>query len=394
MRKITKTALFILLDILLAAAILCVFSYYHHIQYLWAGVETPTNGDGIVFDNPFNNKEENTDNSDPNSPNKPDDTENDSENDDSDQNGDSDSDTDSDNDLPIDDGYDRSGDFGERFYNKFLKKGEQIISTDTMYKSNDISITLKEINTNLYYNNKTYFVQYFIYDIYIRNVENFYTGANTTRLPFNELIENTKIDKNLGIQRDFAIAAVNGDYWGNANHTHVAVRNGELLRHSEYITSDIMVMYYDGTMETIHPQDYNYKEVYGKYPYQIWEFGPSLLDENGKALETKDFDPSSYDSHVIGERNPRCGVGYFEPGHYCFVVVDGRSSDSQGMRMFQLADVFEKLGCKVAYNMDGGDSSQAYFNGNTIRVDEEREINGEEQRPLYDIICIGEVKKQ
>ena len=62
--------------------------------------------------------------------------------------------------------------------------------------------------------------------------------------------------------------------------------------------------------------------------------------------------------------------------------------------MFQLADVFEELGCKVAYNMDGGDSSQAYFNGNDIRVDEERELAGQAQRQLYDIICIGEVKKK
>ena len=142
-------------------------------------------------------------------------------------------------------------------------------------------------------------------------------------------------------------------------------------------------------METVSPKEYDLDAIAAKAPYQIWEFGPSLLDKNGRALATEDFDPSSYDSHVIDSRNPRCGVGYFEPGHYCFVMVDGRSSDSDGMRMFQLADVFESLGCTLAYNMDGGDSAQAYFNGSVIRKDEERN----EQRDLYDIICIGEVKK-
>ena len=344
MKKAIKTVLFILLDILLAAAILCVFSYYHHIRYLWGDVETPTNGGGIVFEKPEKEEEDGENNS----TNSSEDITIGSEISDSSE-------------IPETDGYDRSGDFGYKFYDKFLKEGEEIISTDTAYKSNDISITLEEINTTLYYNNKTYDVQYFVYDIYVRNVENFYTGANTTRLDFDKLIEKTQTDENLGLTRDFAIAAVNGDYWGNANHTHVAVRNGELLRYSDYITSDIMVMYYDGTMETIHPKDYNFKTIFAKSPYQIWEFGPSLLDENGKALDTEDFDDSSYDSHVIGERNPRCGVGYYEPGHYCFVVVDGRSSDSMGMRIFQLADVFEELGCSVAYNMDGGDSSQAYL---------------------------------
>ena len=378
MKKALKTSLFIFLDILLAGAILSVFAYYHHIQYLWGFEETPTNGGGIVFEKPETDKEDDLPVTD-NGESKPDG---------------SDAPSEDEEDQTVNDGYDRSGDFGYKFYDKFLKEGEQILSTDSAYKSRDISITLEEVNTVLHFNNKEYHVQYFIYDIYIRNVENFYTGANKTRLDLDDLIEKTTEDKNLGLTRDFAIAAVNGDYWGNANHTHVAVRNGELLRKSDYIESDILVMYYDGTMETVHPEDYNFTSIAVRYPYQIWEFGPSLLDENGKALKTEDFDPSSYDSHVIGERNPRCGVGYYEPGHYCFVVVDGRSEDSMGMRMFQLADVFEELGCKVAYNMDGGDSSQAYFNGNDIRVDEEREQSGQSQRQLYDIICIGEVKKQ
>jgi exopolysaccharide biosynthesis protein len=72
--------------------------------------------------------------------------------------------------------------------------------------------------------------------------------------------------------------------------------------------------------------------------------------------------------------------------------VEGRHFKAQGFRMVHFAQLFETLGCTVAYNMDGGDSSQAYFNGNDIRVDEERELAGEAQRKLYDIICIGEVR--
>jgi len=188
------------------------------------------------------------------------------------------------------------------------------------------------------------------------------------------------------------VLSVNGDYWGNKNHTLLAVRNNEILRDSGYIAADICVLYNDGVMETIPAEEFDYDAVMARKPYQIWEFGPGLLDNRGKALET--FDEKYYDGHVIDERNPRAAIGYYEPGHYCFLVVDGRSEQSKGVRVIQLGWLFEELGCRAAYNMDGGDSALSYFNGEYHRVDEERMLNGEDQRKLYDIISIGEVTKQ
>jgi len=53
--------------------------------------------------------------------------------------------------------------------------------------------------------------------------------------------------------------------------------------------------------------------------------------------------------------NPRCGIGYFEPGHYCFVVVEGRGvNGSDGLDMVGFAELFRSLGCVGAYNLDGG----------------------------------------
>jgi exopolysaccharide biosynthesis protein len=179
---------------------------------------------------------------------------------------------------------------------------------------------------------------------------------------------------------------MNGDYIGNTNYCLVAERNGSLIRSSKYIESDICVLYYDGSMETITPKAYDLEKIKSKNPYQIWNFGPSLLDENGKALTKY----SSGTDKLIDKRHPRAALGYYEPGHYSFIVVDGRSDDSQGVRMVQLGRLFEELGCSAAYNMDGGDSAQAYFGYTMIRGDEER---GDDQRNLYDIICIGEVKK-
>ena len=64
------------------------------------------------------------------------------------------------------------------------------------------------------------------------------------------------------------------------------------------------------------------------------------------------------------EVNPRCAIGYFEPGHYCFVVVDGRRPGySNGVTMKMLSRLMYDLGCTVAYNLDGGASAQMYWNG-------------------------------
>jgi exopolysaccharide biosynthesis protein len=56
--------------------------------------------------------------------------------------------------------------------------------------------------------------------------------------------------------------------------------------------------------------------------------------------------------------------------------------------MAQLADIMEELGCTSAYNLDGGGSSLAYYNGEMIRVVEDEET----QRSLFGIICVGEIR--
>lgn len=361
--KLLPAWILILIDLIMIGCVLCSFAYFHHIRTLWGTVEKE-DIDQVRFTKPIQTGA-------PESPDSVDDGE--------------DSST-----IGIGE-YDYSGDFGKSLPEVFLLNGEKAISTDTSYQSQDINMTLTEINTELFYNDKTYTVQYFVYDIYIRNIENLFTVAVDEREPMTELMasasELTDSDGNL-IYDGGALAAVNGDYWGNTNHTQVALRNGGLLSGSDYISSDICVLYYDGTMETVSPEEYSWSVIAEKVPYQIWEFGPSLLDKDGNALS--EFSNDSYDGNVVDNRHPRCAIGYYEPGHYCFVVVDGRSDDSDGVRMFQLAEIFEDLGCRVAYNLDGGDSCQAYFGDDVIRDSASR---GDDQRDLYDIIGIGEVIK-
>lgn len=99
------------------------------------------------------------------------------------------------------------------------------------------------------------------------------------------------------------------------------------------------------------------QQLIDKGAYQSWEFGPSLLDENGKAKTSFLAGDYIYESH------PRTAVGYYEPGHYCFFLVDGRQTTSRGMFLDEMAKLFEDLGCKAAYNLDGGHCSFMTFRG-------------------------------
>ena len=139
---------------------------------------------------------------------------------------------------------------------------------------------------------------------------------------------------------------------------------------------DACVLLYDGTLLTLDAKKTSAEEIESLHPWQAWCFGPMLLDENGKAM-TK-FHSS------LTDRNPRTAIGYYSPGHYCFVVVDGRRKDySRGMTMKQLSRFMEKLGCKAAYNMDGGSSSVMAFNGKKVN-------RPSSSRKVPDFIYIGE----
>ena len=142
---------------------------------------------------------------------------------------------------------------------------------------------------------------------------------------------------------------MNGDYYGS-RPTGIIIRNGELYRDNK-ASGDVCILYWDGHMETMRGSRCDAMKEIERGAYQSWSFGPSLLDGNGKVLS--DFNCDNY----LRNRHPRSAIGYFEPGHYCFVTVDGRSDDSKGATLTNLATLLSKLGCKIGYNLDGGQTS-------------------------------------
>ena len=86
--------------------------------------------------------------------------------------------------------------------------------------------------------------------------------------------------------------------------------------------------------------------------------------------------------------NPRTAIGVIDELHYVFVVSDGRTSESSGLSLYELANFMKGLGVKTAYNLDGGGSSTMYFNGNIIN---NPTTNGKHisERGVSDIVYIG-----
>ena len=251
-------------------------------------------------------------------------------------------------------------DWGVKFADKFTD-GE-VITTDSTYMSENVNITLTSVQSGG--------VTYYVEDIYIRSIEYLRTAFadDTYGRSITDWVLNMAEDNN-------AIAAINGDYYGTGSSS-VVIRNGILYRSS--VSGDVCVLYSDGTMVIYSEDEFDADEAMASGAWQAWSFGPSLLSDNGEAL-------TNFASGHISNINPRTVIGYYEPGHYCFVVVDGRQDGySVGMTLKTLASLMEDMGLSVAYNLDGGKSSVMTFEG---EIADQPASGG---RQVSDIVFISE----
>ena len=230
-------------------------------------------------------------------------------------------------------------------YSSFFTESAEL--EENSYSSPDLSIRIREV-TDSEHGSQVFHA--FIADVYAASVENLQAG-----FPVGHQTAEAEV---IAIDGG-AILAVNGDFYTNINKGFL-VRNGTVLQSVEG-TADLCVLYPDGSVKTFGPGEYSAEGILNQNPWQVWSFGPALLEKDGSPKT--DFNTSS----VIYNRNPRTAFGYYEPGHYCFVVIDGRAAGySDGASIRTLAKFMADLGCKAAYNLDGGASSVMVFDGRVI----------------------------
>lgn len=255
------------------------------------------------------------------------------------------------------------GTWGARFADKFTD-GEPVL-TELSYTGRDVSIEITKTSENS--------INYYVADIYIRNIDNFLTAFASGTFETRERMYPWELGEQHG-----ALLTIAGDFC-QLHDKSIVVRNGVVYR-TKPNSDDVLALYYDGTMETYSASEFDMDAAVAKGIYQAWAFGPTLL-KDGKAISGFTGD--------LAEIHPRCAIGYYEPGHYCFVVVDGRKNGgSIGMTLDQLSELFERLGCTKAYNMDGGASAALVFNNEIINVPHDG------GRRTSDIIFIKEVNAE
>lgn len=268
-------------------------------------------------------------------------------------------------------------DFSDMYPEKFLLEGSDPIVTENSYQSEDVNIT---ITTRRVSDSDVY-----VADIYVRSVECFQRGHAGDKYGK----ATAKVEK-LAANRD-AILAMTGDS-GHYFTKGWAISNGVINRDSPNRLRDIAIIYRSGEMVGIPNENIDNDQIRadaeaGKI-WHIFLFGPSLLDAEGKARPKAEFQDSN-----VKAANPRSVIGYYEPGHYCFVQVDGRKNKSVlekgkknlGIKMHDLALLMEELGCKAAYNLDGGQSSMLWYNGKVISTPHKG------GRPIGDIVLIKDL---
>jgi exopolysaccharide biosynthesis protein len=178
-----------------------------------------------------------------------------------------------------------------------------------------------------------------------------------------------------------AIFAINGDYYGFRD-TGFVLRNGVLYRDTARTSGEDLVIDSTGNFSIANESYDSAQQLAEDGAWQIFSFGPALIDD-GEICVTSSSEVSQSKSS-----NPRTAIGQVSELHYIVIVSDGRTSESKGLSLLQLAQEFQARGCTVAYNLDGGGSSTMWFNGEIVNNPVGGRSNSSE-RSVSDIVYFG-----
>ena len=250
----------------------------------------------------------------------------------------------------------------------FESKPQTTEITENSYQDDNITIEMKE-----YYENNT--------KIYVADIQLNSADYLKTALASNTYGKNITQKTSEMAMSNNAILAINGDYYG-AKESGYVIRNGTLYRDYGSSDTDVLCIYADGHFEITNSSEKTAQQLISEGVVQAFSFGPALV-EKGQISVSK--------GEEVGKAmasNPRTAIGIIDDKHYVFVVSDGRTSESEGLSLSELAEFMQSLGVTCAYNLDGGGSSTMYFNGEIVN---NPTTSGKtiKERSVSDIVYIG-----
>lgn len=232
--------------------------------------------------------------------------------------------------------------------------------TDNSYQDENINITLSSERVD-----ET--------TVYVADITVSDSSYLKTALANNTYGRNIKETTSAIAQEQQAILAINGDYYGFRDTGYV-LRNGTLYRDTSSIDKN-------GDFSIIKEAETSAEKLVEEDVQQVLSFGPALV-EDGEVTVSEDEEVSQ-----SMQSNPRTAIAQVGTNHYLVVVSEGRTDDSQGLSLSELATVLKNHGAKTAYNLDGGGSTTLYFNGKVIN--QTVGGSGNSERSVSDIVFIG-----
>ncbi len=242
--------------------------------------------------------------------------------------------------------------------------------TDSSYKDGNVDINITTVRKN----NTT---------VYVADVKLSDSSYLKTALAYDSFGTNVTEATSSIATNNNAILAVNGDYYG-ADRSGYVIKNGVIYRNTVRSDSEYpdLAVYKDGSFKIIYETEVTAEELLADGVVNLFAFGPSLV-ENGEISVDQNTEVRQ-----AMTKNPRTAIGIVDKNHYILVVSDGRTNESEGLSLYELAEVLKEYGATTAYNLDGGGSSTMYFNGNIVN---NPTTNGHRisEREVSDIVYIG-----
>lgn len=237
------------------------------------------------------------------------------------------------------------------------------VITDTSYADDHLQITLETV-----YVNDTY--------VYIADIQ--VSDASYLQTAFAQATYGRNITETTSAMAEDndAILAINGDYYGFRNTGYV-IRNGVLYRATSGDNEDLVIDS-EGNFSIIEESEVTAQTLLEEGAWQVLSFGPALVNDGEIAVSANSEVSQSKSS------NPRTAIGQISALHYLVIVSDGRTSESTGLSLLELAELFQERGCTVAYNLDGGGSATLWFNGTVVNTPTDGRSYGE--RKVSDIV--------
>ena len=178
----------------------------------------------------------------------------------------------------------------------------------------------------------------------------------------------------MAVQKN-AVAAVNGDFFKYKNNPCYVLRQGVFYRNLLKGKRDVLFIDAEGNFSALYGPTGEEAEAYtaarpeGQEIVNAFAIGPVLV-ENGAARNISETSVAKSGEFQWKYAQQRVAVVQTGPLEYAIVEAYGKTDGSMGMTVQEFADYVAYLfpDCLMAYNLDGGGSTNVVLRGERIHT--------------------------